>query len=41
MSLYDEACHLLTDYEEHKAIGDDLYDMLVKITNNWEEIIGD
>ena len=40
-NLYDEICHVLTDYEEGRANGDDCYDMLVKIQNNWEELTGD
>lgn len=43
--LYDEMCHLLTDYEEEVNNGvcdgigeDDLYRMLLKIKNNWESI---
>lgn len=46
--IYDEMCCLLTDYEgmngeERKAeVGaEDLYSMLVKIQNNWEELTGD
>ena len=39
--LYDELCALLTDYEGNggtPATAEDLYDMLVKIANNWEYI---
>lgn len=39
--VYDEMCHVLTDYEEDRASGGDLYDMLVKIQNNWEELTGE
>ena len=44
--LYDEMCHLLTDYENPEdailpVSKEDLYDMLVKIQNNWEELTGD
>ena len=44
-SLYDEMCRLLTDYEhrEDESIDIDweseLYDILVKIQNNWEAVI--
>lgn len=38
--IYDELCALLTNYEERNDIyPDDLYDMLVKIQNNWETVI--
>ena len=41
--LYDELCRVLTDYEgngsEEKATVDDLYSMLVKIQNRWEDVI--
>lgn len=41
--IYDELCKVLTDYEgygaEGKATEDDLYYMLVKIQNNWEDVI--
>lgn len=47
-AIYDEMCHLLTDYEmfgeegyENAVEACDLYDMLVKIQNNWEELTGD
>lgn len=40
-TVYDEMCHVLTDYEEHRASGADLYDMLVKVQNNWEELTGE
>lgn len=42
--IYDEMCHLLTDYEtgENGEVSSaDLYEMLVKIQNNWEELTGD
>lgn len=41
--VYDELCHLLTDFEEmRESVGEeDLYDMLVKIQNNWEELTGE
>jgi hypothetical protein len=41
--IYDELCKVLTDYEgygaEEKATENDLYHMLVKIQNNWEDVI--
>ena len=42
-NLYDELCHLLTDFEEmsESVSEEDLYDMLVKIQNNWEELTGE
>ena len=40
-NLYDEMCHVLTDFECCMASGYDCYDMLVKIQNNWEELTGD
>ena len=41
--IYDEMCHLLTDYETgENAVGpEDLYIMLVKIQNYWEELTGE
>ena len=44
-SIYDKMCKLLTDYEHREDEDDDidweaeLYDMLVKIQNNWETVI--
>ena len=38
-SLYDEMCRVLTDWETQEAVDDDLYNMLVKIQNNWESVI--
>lgn len=43
-SLYDELCEILTEYEnpEHynNRTGEaELYEILVKIQNNWENII--
>lgn len=39
-SIYDEMCRLLTDYEDMNGVTEiDLYEMLVKIQNNWEAII--
>lgn len=47
-AIYDEMCGLLTDYETQINEGicdgvteEDLYSMLVKIQNNWEELTGD
>ena len=44
--IYDEMCGLLTEYEETHNVNSmqinwdtELYDMLVKIQNNWEMII--
>jgi len=41
--IYDELCRVLTDYEdngsEQGAAADDLYNMLVKIQNRWEDVI--
>jgi len=37
--IYDEMCHLLTDYENNEGVCEtDLYAMLVRIQNNWEEL---
>ena len=40
-SLYDEMCRVLTEYEDGSDMvnAGELYDMLVKIQNNWETII--
>ena len=39
-SIYDEMCRLLTDYEDMNGVTEsDLYEMLVKIQNNWETVI--
>ena len=35
-----DIARVLTDFEEGKATAEDLYDVLVKIQNNWEEITG-
>lgn len=37
-ALYDELSAVLTNYENHTANETDLYEMLVKIQNNWETI---
>ena len=38
--IYDEICNVLTLYEEHDDdMSDLLYEMLVKIQNNWETVI--
>ena len=42
--LYDELSRVLTDYEtgENGVIDEsDLYEMLVKVQNNWEELTGE
>ena len=36
--IYDELCHILTDYENGEANEKDLYKILVKIQNIWEFI---
>lgn len=38
-SLYDELSAVLTDYENNTANEQDVYDMLVKIQNHWEDVI--
>ena len=40
-ALYDEMCKLLTEYEDGSDMvnAGELYDMLVKIQNNWEPVI--
>ena len=47
-AIYDELCGLLTDYETQINEGicdgvteEDLYNMLVKIQNKWEELTGE
>lgn len=37
--IFDELSRVLTDYEENKIGEKDLYDMLVKIQNNWDLIL--
>lgn len=39
--IYDELSKVLTDYEdmEGSCTEEDLYNMLVKIQNNWESIV--
>lgn len=37
--LYDEICRVLTEYEEGECGAEDLYHMLVKLQNLWEEVI--
>ena len=44
--LYDELSRILTDYEIPEEGQDpvteyDLYELLVKIQNNWEELTGE
>ena len=48
-SLYDELCRTLTEYEEQRepikgvewSCKDELYFMLIKIQNKWEELTGE
>ena len=39
--IYDEMCRILTEYENGSDMitEHELYDMLVKIQNNWETVI--
>lgn len=37
--IYDEMCRVLTDYETGDADETNLYEMLVKIQNRWEDVI--
>lgn len=37
--IYDELSRVLTEYEEDICGPEDLYDMLVKIQINWENVI--
>lgn len=37
--IYDELCRVLTDYEEGEGSEKELYSMLVKIQNRWEDTI--
>lgn len=37
--LYDEISEVLTNWEMQEMVDDDLYNMLVKIQNKWEEVI--
>ena len=37
--IYDELCAVLTMYENDEATDEDLYDMLIKIQDNWEDVI--
>lgn len=39
--IYDEMCKLLTEYEDGSDMVTEyeLYDMLVKIQNHWEDVI--
>jgi len=37
--IYDELCTILTMYENDEATDKDLYIMLVKIQDSWEDII--
>jgi len=38
-SIESEISRVVSDYEEGLCNGDDLHDMLVKIMNNWEDVI--
>lgn len=43
--IYDNLCRVLTDYEgngepENEGNAQILYNMLVEIQNNWENIVG-
>ena len=48
-SMYDELCRTLTEYEEQRepikgvewSWEDELYFMLIKIQNKWEELTGE
>lgn len=37
--IYDELCMVLLDFEGGYASANDLYEMLVKIQNRWEDTI--
>lgn len=37
--IYDEICRVLTDYEEGRCGSEDIYLLLVKIQNQWEDTI--
>ena len=39
--VYDEFCHVLTDYETGDADAEDLYEMMCKIQNMWDYLTGD
>lgn len=41
IKIYDEICDLLTNYETsaESVSKEDFYSLLVKIQNNWEEVI--
>lgn len=38
-SIYDEISKVLTDYEEGQATEKDLYNTLVRVQGEWENII--
>lgn len=40
-TIYDELSKVLTDFENMDANEEDLYNMLVKIQNNWEVVSGE
>lgn len=37
--IYDELSRVLTDYEAREGSQEELYNMLVKIQNKWEDTI--
>ena len=39
MQIYDELSRVLTEYEEGICGPEDLYDILVQIQANWEDVI--
>lgn len=39
VKIYDDLSRTLTEYEERKIGEEELYNMLVKIQNNWETVI--
>ena len=38
-TIYDEISRVLTEYEEGEVSADNLYETLVKVQNNWEDVI--
>ena len=38
-NIYDELTRVLTAFEEMEAGEEELYEMLCKIQNNWEDVI--
>ena len=48
MELYDAACRAMTEYDDPEASGcniaeaiEDMYNVLMDITTQWEELIGE